>query len=73
MKSQGKATRDILRSAEGAVAGALEMSNAVSRISRTASDTSRVADGLLTAADAAARQSERLRGEISEILARLRT
>lgn len=73
MKSQGRATRDILRSAEGAVAGALEMSNAVSRITRTASDTSRVADGLLTAADAAAQQSERLRGEIGEILARLRT
>ena len=72
MQSQGKATRDILRSAEGAVAGALEMSNAVSRITRTANETGRVADGLLTAADEAARQSERLRGEIGDILVRLR-
>ena len=72
MKSQGRATRDILRSAEGAVAGALEMSNAVSRITRTANETGRVADGLLAAADEAAQQSERLRGEIGEILTRLK-
>lgn len=71
--SQGRATRDILQSAEGAVAGSLELSNAVSRITRAAGETDRVAGQMLTAAQAAATQSKRLRDNIGDILSRMKS
>lgn len=69
---QGIAARDILQNAEGAVTGTLEMSNAISRITRAAKETGRVSDQLREVAAEAARQSEHLHGEVGEILTRIR-
>jgi methyl-accepting chemotaxis protein len=66
------ATRDILRNAEGAVAAILTLSNAISRITRAAGESARVADAMRTAAETAAERSDRLRNDIDGLLARLR-
>lgn len=66
------ATRDILRNAEGAVAAILTLSNAISRITRAAGETARVAEAMRTVAKAAAERSDRLRNDIDGLLARLR-
>jgi methyl-accepting chemotaxis protein len=66
------ATRDILRNAEGAVAAILTLSNAISRITRAAGESARVADAMRTAAETAAERSGRLRNDIDGLLARLR-
>lgn len=68
----GAAARDILRNAEGAVGGALSLSNAISRITRTAAESGRVAEAIRNVAETAAQQSERLRGDVDGILARVR-
>ncbi|MBC8158674.1 MAG: HAMP domain-containing protein [Alphaproteobacteria bacterium] len=70
--SQGAAAREIMRNAESVVAGTLQMSNAVSRITRNAGETEKVAHEMRAKADTAARQSELLLGEITEILAQIR-
>lgn len=66
------AIRDILRNAEGAVAAVLGLSNTVSRITRAAGEGGRVAEAIRIAADEAAQRSERLRGDVDELLSRLR-
>lgn len=70
--SHGAATREILRNAEGAVAGTLQLSNAVSRINRNAGETEKVATEIRQRADAAQQQSESLLGDIDGILAKIR-
>jgi len=70
--SHSAAAREIMRNAENAVAGTLQLSNAVSRITRNAGETEKVAGEIRAKADAAARQSEALLGEINGILAQIR-
>ncbi|MBL6929748.1 MAG: methyl-accepting chemotaxis protein [Rhodospirillales bacterium] len=70
--AQGAALREIMRNAENAVAGTLQLSNSVSRITRNTGETEKVAGEILVKADAAARQSETLLGEIGDILAQIR-
>jgi methyl-accepting chemotaxis protein len=72
MRGHGMATRDILRNAEGAVAAVLSLTNAISRITRTAGETGQVAAAMQGAADEAARRSAKLKNDIDGILARLR-
>jgi len=70
--SHSAAAREIMRNAENAVAGTLQLSNAVSRITRNAGETEKVAGEIRAKADVAARQSETLLGEINGILAQIR-
>ncbi|MDX9862488.1 MAG: HAMP domain-containing protein [Rhodospirillales bacterium] len=69
---QNADTRDILLNAEAAVAAILTLSNAISRITRTAGETGRVAQAMRTAAETAAERSDRLMSDIGGLLARLR-
>ncbi|WP_316975742.1 methyl-accepting chemotaxis protein [Shumkonia mesophila] len=71
-RDENALTRDILRNAEGAVAAILTLSNAISRITRTAGETGRVAEAMRATAEAAAERSDRLRNDIDGLLARLR-
>ncbi len=72
VRGENAATRDILRNAEGAVAAILTLSNAISRITRAAGESARVAEAMRTTAEAAAERSDRLRNDIDGLLARLR-
>lgn len=72
IRGENAATRDILRNAEGAVAAILTLSNAISRITRAAGESARVAEAMRTAAEAAVGRSDRLRNDIDGLLARLR-
>lgn len=72
VRGHGTATRDILRNAEGAVAAALSLTNAISRITRTAGETGQVATAMQRTADRAAQHSAKLKDDVDAILARLR-
>lgn len=72
VQGHGTATRDILRNAEGAVAAALTLTNAIARINRTAGETGQVAAAMRTAAAEAAERAAKLKSDIDGMLARLR-
>jgi methyl-accepting chemotaxis protein len=72
VEEQGAATMEITRSTQQAAARTQEVSDNISGVSEGAKTTGQAAQGVKSAAEALNRQTERLRGQVNDFLAKIR-
>ena len=72
VEEQGAATMEITRSTQQAAARTHEVSNHISGVSEGAKTTGEAAHGVKSAAEALNHQTERLRGQVDDFLAKIR-
>ncbi|MGH6713279.1 MAG: methyl-accepting chemotaxis protein [Bradyrhizobium sp.] len=71
VEEQGTATREIARSTQQAAARTQEVSNHITGVSEGAKTTDLAAQGVKSAAEALSRQTEHLRSQVDQFLARI--
>ncbi len=72
VEEQGSATQEISRNVQEAAKGTQEVSNGISNVTQVVTDTGAAASQVLNAARELSRQSEQLRGEVSDFLEKIR-